>query len=486
MSAARPHAARSLMWSLLETFGATGFSLLAVIVLAQVLGVEAMGLGSLAVLIVQLAALPFELLFHDTLIQRAELEERHVASAFSVTAAAALLAALLLFAAAPALAQAYGQPALAGLLRVAVWAVPLAAVSAVVSATLRRRLAFAPLARRTLIGRLLGVGAGVAAALLGAGAWSLVAMHVVAVALSTAVLLAGRGVLPPLRFSAAATREMLGFALPNMGAQLLLVGNSRLFLGVFALFADAASFGRFSLAFRLVEELRNTLGAAASQLALPLFARQRHDAQAFSALYRESTGFTVTLLLPLYAGLALLAPDLVALLFGPRWAGTELLIQLLCGASLLVILRQYAGTALNALGFPGTNLRISALALGLSVLPLLSGWVVTGVAAAALWAGRSLGLLIASLLGLRRRSRLSLREQIGPTLPALLGVAVMAAGLLGGLMPLLGGWQAGPRLALLAVAGAGLYLAAVALSAPRLLPRMAQFLRGAAVRRGGA
>lgn len=479
----RQHASRSLLWSLLETFGATGFSILAVIVLARVLSVEQMGLGSLAVLIAYLTSLPFEVLFHDTLVQRKQLDERHVASAFTVTAAGSLLAAVAVFAFAPMIAAAYGQPALAGLLRAALIAVPLAGVSSVVSATLRRRLAFAPLARRTIAGRLLGVSAGVATAFLGGGAWSMVVMQVASIALSTVVLLSDGANRPALRFSRPATRELLGFALPNMAAQLLLVGNSRIFLGVFAFFADAATFGRFSLAFRLVEELRNTLCAAASQLALPLFARQLHDRPAFAAVYTSATGFTVTILLPLYAGFGLLAPDLVTLLFGAKWQGTELVIQVLCIATILMIVREFCSVAITALGFPGTNMRINAVGLLISLLPFASGLVTTGALAAAVWTARAAGMVGASVMGLRQRAGLTLRQQLGPSGPAVLGIATMAAVLALGLMPALANFSPLARVLLGAAAGAAVYVATVALVSPRLLPAMAGFMASAA-RRG--
>lgn len=479
----RQHASRSLLWSLLETFGATGFSILAVIVLARVLSVEQMGLGSLAVLIAYLTSLPFEVLFHDTLVQRKQLEDRHVSSAYTVTAAGSLLAAVAVFVFAPAIAAAYGHAPLAGLLRAALIAVPLAGVSSVVSATLRRRLAFAPLARRTVVGRLLGVAAGVATAFLGGGAWSMVVMQVASIAFSTAVLLGDRANRPALRFSWTSTRELLGFALPNMAAQLLLVGNGRIFLGVFAFFADAATFGRFSLAFRLVEELRNTLCAAASQLALPLFARQLHDRPAFAAVYREATSFTVTILLPLYAGFGLLAPDVVSLLFGAKWQGTEIVIQVLCGATILLIVREFSSVALTALGFPVTNMRVNAVGLLISLAPLVSGLVGTGVLAALVWTARAVGMVVVSVLGLRRRAGLSVRQQLGPAGPALLGIATMAALLALVLMPALAGLGSLPRVMLGAFAGGAVYLASVTLVSPRLLPAMVAFVASAA-RRG--
>lgn len=482
----RQHASRSLLWSLVETFGATGFSLVALVVLARVLSVEQMGLGSLAVLLAYLTSLPFEVLFHDTLVQRPELDELHVSSAFTITGAAALAAAAIVFAFAPQIATAYGQPALADLLRVALIAAPLASVASVVSATLRRRLAFAPLARRTILGRLVGVAAGMATAFAGGGAWSLVVMQVGSVVLSTAVLLADPAHLPRLRCSWRATREMLGFALPNMAAQLLLVGNARIFLGVFAFWVDPASFGRFNLAFRLVEELRNTLSAAVSQLALPLFARQLRDPVAFNAVYFEATRYTVTLLLPLYAGFALLAPDLVGVVFGAKWQGTEAVIQWLCVATLLLIVREFMSVALTARGFPGTNMLVNGLGVLVSLLPFLTGQVAAAAVAAVLWATRAAAMLTASLVGVQRRIGMGLKAQIQPAVPAVCGVAAMGLVLHFVAMPMLQGLAPVARLLVMGAAGAASYLIVIVVVSPALLPGMLRFVAGAVRKRGGA
>ncbi len=478
-----PRTSRSLLWSVVETFGATAASVLAVIVLARVLSVEAMGLGSLAVLIAYLASLPFEVLFHDTLVQRPALDDAHASSAFVFTATASLLCAAAVFACAPAIAAWYGQPQLAGLLRLALVSAPLAGMSSVVSALLRRRLAFAPLARRTIVGRLIGVAAGVAVAFAGGGAWSMVVMQVASTAISTAVLLGDRSHVPRLAFSWRAIRQMLGFALPNMAAQLLQVGNARLFLGVFGLFADTATFGRFSLAFRLVEELRNSLSASVTQLALPLLARQAGDATGFARVFRESTRFTVSVMLPLYAGFGLLAPDVVALLFGAKWHGTEVIIQWLCVATLVLIVREFAGAVLTARGAAGTTMTINGIAAIVSMLPLAAGLVSGGVSAAAVWLVRAVALWVASLVGVRRSAGLTLAQQLGPTLPALAGVAAMAGVVLVVLPPWLVDATPALHLAIDAAGAAVAYLLTLALVARRLLPDMLGFVASAG-RRG--
>jgi PST family polysaccharide transporter len=479
MSQSRGRASRSLMWSVVETFGATGFSILAMILLARVLTIEQLSTGALAVLIIQLVALPFEILFHDTLVQRPDVTDVDISSAFVCTGVGALIAAVALFLFAPLVAQQYGSSQLSILLKVGVFAIPLAALSSVISATLRRKLAFAPLARRTIVGRLMGVLAGVVAAFWGGGAWSLLIMHVGSISIATAVLLSDRTCLPKLNFSKSAAAGMFGFALPNLFAQLMLAGNSRLFLAAFAAVSDVATFGRFSLAFRLVEELRNTLSAAASQLALPIFSRLAKDRDAFLRIFKEATSFSVLILLPLYAGFALLAPDLVVLIFGAKWVGMENIVQILCVSSMIVIMRQYSGVALNALGFPVANLKINATGFFASLFPFLIFSSIGSMAAGFIWCLRAVALLFFSVLGLRSIAKISIADQLKPLLSAVVGIAVMALVLALFIMPLLASTMAIVRLLVSVISGAIFYALTVYVVDKIVVMRLIDFVASA-------
>lgn len=466
----------SLLWSLLEAFGSTGLSIVATLVLARCLTVEQLGTGALAVLIAQLAALPLELLFHDTLIQQRRLTPVHDATAFATVGVLASALALALALLAPGIGQAFGNDALASLLPLAATAVPLAAVSAVAGAMLRRTLSFAPLARRTLVGRSLGIGMGMAAGLAGWGAVSMVVLHVAGTALSTAILLADRRHWPTARPSAGALREMLQQSLLNMVGQLLVIGNSRIFLALCSANSDAATFGRLSLAFKIVEDIRTTINAALHQLALPLLARQRDSRAEFQRIFVAATRFSAALMLPLFAGFAVLAPAVVASLLGPRWQGTEPLVQWLCVAAMVMVAFQFSGTALTALVRPLSSIRINAVAVLASTLPVLAGLVQTGEAAVIAWLLRALCMMLAACGELAWQSSLHLGLQLRPLQAPLLASAVMAACLLllGGLPTLHAPWLAlGSGVAV----GAVVYLCVIALTAPSLLVDLRGFLR---------
>src|SRR5690242_13427683 len=80
-------------WVAAETATAALFSLVGLLGVARIIGPEQAGLGALAASAFLLVENPVAALFGDALLQRRQLEPKHVASAFWVTLAVGLVAA---------------------------------------------------------------------------------------------------------------------------------------------------------------------------------------------------------------------------------------------------------------------------------------------------------------------------------------------------------------------------------------------------------
>ncbi len=430
MGVERARASKSLLWSCVDTFSQTGLSIVALVIMARVIDVEALGLGSLAIVTTQLLTMPIELLFADALIQRRDLQSRHIATAFTFTLVVSITASLLLMISAPWIAARYQKLELASLLQVSAFAIPFSGITAVAGAVLRRELKFAPLARRTVIGRVGGVLLGIAIALAGGAAWSLVAMYVTSIVVSTIALWTEWHEKPALEWNRTSLRELFSFALPNMVSQLLLLGNARLFVMLSGLYLNAIELGRLSFAFRIVDELRNTLSAAASQLAMPLFAQRAHDRVQFSIAFSEATALTSAVLLPLYAGLAVLSHDVLMVVFGDKWQAASTTVELLSIAAIVITYRQYSGVAANARGKPGLNALANAVVLFVSILLLCAGWTKVASDAALIWNVRAIMSLVVSFIVTRIVLEMSFSTQLEPSIAPSLTSATMCGVLL--------------------------------------------------------
>src|SRR5215207_7552367 len=82
---ARDRAARSLLWTVLESGAISGLAFAALVVFGWTLTPAELGVGALAFSVVQLLNLPVELLFLDALIQRREVTPRHFNTAFTAS-----------------------------------------------------------------------------------------------------------------------------------------------------------------------------------------------------------------------------------------------------------------------------------------------------------------------------------------------------------------------------------------------------------------
>ncbi|WP_338663301.1 oligosaccharide flippase family protein [Pararoseomonas sp. SCSIO 73927] len=446
----------------------TVLSLVALVVFARLLTPAEVGLAALALGVVQLLNLPVEMLFHDALVQRRSVEDRHFDAAFTASAGMGLLMAGLCWAAEPLL----GGVVDGSLPLVLAWmslSLPASGLASALVARSRREFRFRSLAARSLIARAVSFLAGIALAFADAGVWAMVAQHLLQVWLSAVVLWLGAPDRPRLRVAPAETRELAGFGGTATGALIVEWAVHRLLtlqIGA-ALGLEAA--GQFSLASRVVDMLRATVAGALVQPALPLMARLQERHRALRALWSGATELTCAITFPLFAGLAAVAPAMVAAVFGPGWAPAAPLVAVLSVAAMLTFARLYAVPALTALGRPRAVLGVRLAEVpALLAIPLLGPGL---VGATAVYAWRALLALPVEVWALRGAAGLSaLRQARGlPALALLAGVMGVAVHLLGAG---LAGWPPAIVLAVQVAAGAVLWFVLLGLARRVLLRRL--------------
>ena len=180
MSSVRTAAARSLWWSIVETGGLAGLAFVSLAVLARLLTPTEFGLAALALGIVQMLDIATARLFGDAIVQRPDLERRHVASAFWVTLVLGATFSAICWLGGESLASVLDEPRLAAVLGWMSVGLVFSGADAILTAQRRRELDFRVLALRSLVSRVGAASVGIGAALLGYGVWSLVAQQLAA------------------------------------------------------------------------------------------------------------------------------------------------------------------------------------------------------------------------------------------------------------------------------------------------------------------
>jgi O-antigen/teichoic acid export membrane protein len=420
-------AIHGLFWSVAERVATQGITFAVLLLLARLLGPENYGLVTLAATIALFGQMLLGETFSQALIQEKTVEPAHSSSVFWLLAILGFLAAAAQFCAAGWLAQIFGQPAVAPILRALSPLLLLAALQAVPTTLLRRELNFRAVFAASTLGTLLGGAVAVAMALAGFGIWSLVANLLIQNAISVVTI-----------WRRSAFKPSLEFSQPHLGA-LWSYGRYTLLLRVAAFVANQSPrlivgylfgpmvLGSFSLGLRIIEMIYQLLVIPATNVIVPLIARIRENPQRLENAILGATHMTAVLAAAVYITLAITAPIAIPLIFGARWLASVPLVQILCFYGVIISSGQIWQSLLGGLGRPDIALRATVAAAIANVGALLLSTHWGPVAAAGAFVFRGYVTLPFMPLIIARLTGLSASRQYGVFLPIILAAGLMAA-----------------------------------------------------------
>ena len=420
--------ARGLTWTLVDTWGSQVLGLVVFAVLTRLLSPEDFGLVALAAVFVALGQVFIDAGLGDAVIQRASLTRRQINTAFvsAVLIGSGLCLATILLA--PFIARILGDDRLTPILQALSLIFIVIAFNSIQVGILRREMNFRGLALRRLVATGLGGMVGIAMALNGYGAWSLVGQQLSAAFISVLVLWRASPWRPGLSFSAADFRSLFGFGANVVASDLLgfVSRNSdNLLIGVFL---GPVALGFYAVAYRILDTSQTILVSAARRLVFPAFSRLQHDFGRVRRAYLRLSRTSGTLTLPGYIGLALVAPQAIVVLFGQKWepSGTTAAILFLIGPALTI--QAFSGAVWNAVGHPEVTLRFRLIATVTNVVGFIIAvaYFQNIVAVAAAYTIRGYALLPLNLHWMRVYGGVPVREQLGQLRGVALSTTVMA------------------------------------------------------------
>ena len=285
----------------------------------------------------------------------------------------------------------------------------------------------AVLACRVLIGQPLALGVGLWMAATGWGAWAMIGNQAAATLTAFLVLLlAGRLPLrPPV--TRAALAELWPVAVPQMAAIMVMMGRYRLFLLALGLIASEAVLAVSHFAFRMLDAAVMVVAQTTGRIALPRLCALQGDRDAQAEAFGDLAQLQALLGMPLAAGIALTAPDLVAVVLGPAWAGAGQAAQIVGCAALFGFIHGEPFSLFVARGRARWNLIINAVALAVPLVALLLLQPTTPSEAAFAWAAQSLLLPPLFTWLVLREMRRPLSWLLARIAPAIVATAAMAA-----------------------------------------------------------
>lgn len=403
------------------------FSLFSLLLIAKVIGPEAAGLGAVAIAAFLLADLACSSLFTDALVQRAALSEDHVRSALTVQVLVGAGGALTLALLAPVIASASEAPEVRNLILALAALLPFSAFSGASAGLVLRAERYRLLALRAMLGQPLALVAGLLVAMEGYGAWALIAQQAATTAVTFALMLAfGRHLLRPA-IAGRALADLWTVAGPQILSVIVTAGRYRLFVLALGVVATETVVAVCNVAFRLLDSALNIVWGSMSRLSIPRLSALQNKPSGLAETYGNLAQLQALMGMPIAAGIALTAPDLIRALLGPAWLEAADATSLVGWVAVLSFSWGDPGSLFLARGKTKRNLMLSLVALAVPLITLLVARPATTFGVAMCWASSTIATapwVVWLALSELKRSPLWLLGRIAPALAA---TAAMAA-----------------------------------------------------------
>lgn len=368
------------------TFAGTGLRVVATVlstsVLARLLSPADFGVIAMASLITEITALLSEVGISSILIQKARLRRTDLDTAFWLSLGVGTLLALgvsgLSFFANEFFNTPLVQPVLLGMSLTFI----LDGLSIVPSSLLRRTLNFREdfaVETTVLLTRVL-TSIGLAA--LGWGVWSLVIGSLAGRSLGTALAWILVPYPPRPRFDKALVKSQWKIGTSYLGSGLLNHFMANMDYWVVGRKFGAESLGFYQVAFSIPQELRNRIAGPLQRVLFPAYSKMQNDPAAFRWGVMKSTRLLLILVAPLGTGIAVMAPDLVFVLYGEKWNAVAPLLSILAIGGVGRALISLINSIFFSKGRPDYVFRITLFSapLVIAVILISSYWGLMGVA----------------------------------------------------------------------------------------------------------
>ena len=375
---------KGVIWTVIESWGSRFITFFVFFTLARLLDPKDFGLIALASVFTAFVQIFLDQGLGTAIVQRQNLEPEHLDSAFWTNVGTGVVLTALCIALSVPVSLFFKQPDLAPVIRWASLGLLINSFGSVQEAIFKRDLNFRLISIRSLIATLVSGVAGVAMAFAGYGVWSLVVQQLTNAFMRVLVLWISSTWRPRFKFSYPHFKDLLGFGIHLLGVNIFQFANSRADNLVIGYFFDATTLGYYAVAKRLADILLDLFSHVVSRTMVPVLSKLQEDNERLKRMFYLAIETTVLIAFPCFMWLAVLAPNIVPVLYGDKWSLSIPILQTLAIAYLLQAIYYSHLNVLTAKGKTDWQIKLVAFSSVLSLTGFVVGtrWGVNGVAAA--------------------------------------------------------------------------------------------------------
>lgn len=359
-----------LFWKYLEQGGIQAVQLVLSVILARLLDPAVYGITGLISVFIAVSQNVLNFGFTTALVRKKDATQTDYCTAFYCNFAISCVLYLILFIAAPFIAQFYDEPLLKNVLRIQAITLVIGVFASIQSTSLQRKLQFKQQFVRGMIASVVSAVVGISMAYMGFGVWALVFSNVANTLASAIILWFTVKWRPTFNFSGQSAKSMFNFGYKILITSIIDTVYSNMYSLVLGKTYDKNTVGYYNKGKQWPNMITTNLNGSIQGVMFPVLSKYQDDKATLKNMVRRSITVSSFIVLPAMAGLAAVAKPLTVILLTEKWLPSVMFLQFCCITYGLIPLHTTNIQAINAMGRSDITLKINFIkkVLGISVL----------------------------------------------------------------------------------------------------------------------
>jgi len=361
-----------VIWNLIEKFGIQLIKLVLGVVLARLLTPEDYGLIGMITVFFAIAMVFIDSGFGMAFIQKKEVNDIDASTIFYFNLGVSSLFYAIMWFCAPLIANFYEESQLVMLIRVLSILLIINAIGLIQFTKLKKEVDFKKMTIIILVSSLVSGIAGIIAALMNYGVWSLIIQQLVAASIKNIGLWVFYKWRPLLRFNINSLKSMFSFSLWALFIGIIDTIFNNIYILFIGKYFSAAGLGFYTKAVQFQRMISAEASEAIGTVAFPVFSKLQEDKIAFKNAIKKFSQNTLIFIAPLSAICIVIAKPLFLILLTEKWLPMVPYFQLLLVAGILYPIHLINVIVLNALAKMKLNFNLSMIKNVLRIINIVA------------------------------------------------------------------------------------------------------------------
>ena len=346
----RKHIIFSLIWKYLEQCSAQAVQFVISIILARLLMPEDFGVIALVAIFISIANVFVASGLNSALIQKKDADELDFSSVFWLSLCIAFFVYIILFFAAPLIANFYEKDILISIVRILGLNLFIGVFNSMQGVVVAKNLLFKKMFYRSFIVSIPTGILGIFLAYRGFGVWSLIWQQMCGSILTYIFMQFVVKWKPKLIFSFARAKALFDFGWKLLVSALIALTFGNLHNLIIGKFFSTTTLGFCNKGESFPKLVITNIDSSIQAVMFPVFSEFQNDKEKLKQTFRRSITFSSFVIFPLMVLLAVVAEPTVRLILGEKWLPSVFFLQAYCFIYSLWFIHTNNLTIMNALG----------------------------------------------------------------------------------------------------------------------------------------